>query len=78
MLVVEVELVPFSDPKNVQVLGEMIIANTGASDDPDIGHYVVYKVNKGERYLKGTIKDHPRKSASVWKLVAKAIKAGKF
>ena len=74
MLVVKVELHPFSNPSDVQELGRIIIANTGTSDDPEIGHYVVYGVKNGERYIRGAIKNHPRLKKSVWRLVAKAIK----
>jgi hypothetical protein len=78
MLVVKVELHPFSDPSNAQLLEEIIIANTGTSDDPSIGNYAVYKVKNGERLLRGTIKNHQRLKDSVWKLVKKAISAGGF
>lgn len=76
MLVVKVELHPFSDPKNIQTLASINIVNTGTSDDPKVGHYNVYALNKnGKRYKKREVKNHPRLAVSVWKLVSKALKA---
>lgn len=79
MLVIKVELHPYGDANNVQILASMIIANDGSSNNANYGNYTVYKVDKfGNRRVSGSIKNHRRLAESVWKLVNKAIKIGRF
>lgn len=65
----------------------MIVANDGTSSRPDRGDYRVYLGRKGSDLnaaivrnpqRRGEVKDYPRLSYSVWKLIALSLKAVGF
>jgi hypothetical protein len=75
MLRVTVELVPFGFEERKRILGTIVIANDGTGTH-STGHYDVqqFAVN-GRRMKRKRVENHARLKDSVWKLVAKALKA---
>lgn len=78
MLRVTVELVPFGDESRKKVIGEMVIANDGLAQEPDVGNYdAVIEADtwsgQGRQYRR--ITDHPRES-SVWYLILQLLNYG--
>ena len=84
MLVVNIELHSANTGK-VSTLGRMIIANDGTSDNPKRADYdvMVGRKSDAENTLKvfmnplrrGRVKDYPRLSYNVWRLVLRALRA---
>lgn len=83
MLVVKIEL-HSAITKKVTTIGQMIIHNVGGTST--CGDYEVCVARKSEDNFdlrktfhnparRGTVKNHPRKSQNVWRLVAKALLA---
>ena len=83
MIVVTVELIPFSNPERKEVLARAIIANDGTSTTQSRGNYDLFVGRKGQTLTqtlrspqrRGRVTDWPRKSYSVWRLVCRAIKS---
>ncbi len=75
MIVVKIEL-HSARTHEVTEIGRMHIMNTGYSDRPEWGNYVARLFRRGSRKVlrEASVNDHARLSATVWKLVAKAIK----
>lgn len=90
MIVVKIELWPRGDKYRAKEIGRMYIANVGGTaergdylaavnrrGDPSVS----IARNAGETYLcrkvtrSGAVKDYPRQSYSVWRLIVRALKA---
>lgn len=88
MIVVRVEL-HSAVTRKVTVLGQMVIANTGMSQDPKRGDYSVAVANKNhaetspslvfhdakKQARQGEVLNYPRLSYNVWRLVCRALKS---
>lgn len=86
MIVVKIELHSAITSK-ITLLGKMVICNDGESEDPKRGHYKAYVLRKRDagsdirvRYLAdatryGRVRDYPRLSYAVWRLVLRALRA---
>jgi hypothetical protein len=80
MLCIKIELWPFGDEDSSREIGRMYVANDG-SGTVDRGNYDVWVCRKGttERPPNGTytrkarVKDYPRKSYTVWRLIKRAL-----
>jgi hypothetical protein len=60
-------------------LGRITIANDGTSDDPKRGHYNVTAYGQtGKQIRTGQVKNWPRQSRPVFKLVLAALKALRY
>lgn len=85
MIVVKIELVSAIHPSRSRELGRMYIANDDTTDgDPKLGNYTVGVCRKGETKAPwdggkmtrtGSVKDYPRLSYNVWRLIARALKS---
>lgn len=87
MLIVKIELWPGGDGARARELGRMAIANVGGTET--MGDYTVHlgkghdfahggfngQVGLTEVQLEGDVYNHARLKASVWLLVAKALRA---
>ena len=84
MIVIKIEL-HSARTKEITLLGSMVIANDGTSKDHKRGNYLVGVANKKDaadlklamsRPLRtGVVKDFPRLSYNVWRLVLRALKS---
>ena len=81
MLVVKIELHSARTHKITEI-GRMIIANEGTAGTPRRGNYTVKVGRKGHHSSKdvwlnptrmGRVKDYPRLTYSVWRLVIRAL-----
>ena len=75
MIVIKIELWPAGFERYKKEIGRMEIVNDGSSQDPKRGNYDVRLFRRGSNKIlrDGKIEDHARKSATIWKLVRKAI-----
>ncbi len=76
MIVIKVELWKGGYESNKEEIGRMTIANKCDSDNPKRGNYTVNLMRRGteDSVLKTVeIKDYPRQSYTVWKLVKLAL-----
>lgn len=75
MIIVEVKVRPFGYGEE-KLLGTCVIANDGSGTEKR-GNYYARLYGKRKRRMKPetiTVKNHPRKSYHVWKLVYKVLK----
>lgn len=88
MIVVKIELWPHGDASRIRELGRMYIANRGESRDPRRGDYDVAVCRRGSDAVpqpisdygplptrRGEVRDYPRLSYNVWRLIARALLA---
>lgn len=85
MIVVKVELVSAVHPSRSRELGRMYIANDDTTNgDPNRGDYTVGVCRKGETRAPwdggkmtrtGEVKDYPRLSYNMWRLIIRALKS---
>lgn len=80
-MVIRIELWPKGDEARKREIGVAHIANTGASPDPNIGHYTV-KLFKSLEYAKregiwkrGRVMNFPRLKYGTWDLLLLALLA---
>jgi hypothetical protein len=90
MIVVKIELWSARTGEQTE-LGRMYIANDGTSRDPKRGDYKVKVARKGSKKFngwrdfkgwaaikstrEGEVKDYPRLSYNVWRLITRALKS---
>lgn len=75
MIVVKVEL-HSAITGEVTEIGRMTISNDGTSERSDRGNYDVRLMRRGIHAVvqrQGRVEQHPRKSASIWVLVKRAV-----
>lgn len=85
MIVVKLEMWPGGDEARAYTLGRTYIWNEGTTDDPSKGNYGVAVMRKGCEYShpinasartrSGEVKNYPRLSYNVWRLIIRALKA---
>lgn len=76
MVIVKIELVSAIDPRRSREIGRMVIHNTGEGTE-DHGNYGIRLMRRGTTDVvqkTASVENFPRKSAVVWKLVARALK----
>jgi hypothetical protein len=74
MIVIKIELWPLGFESHKKEIGRMLIDNQGGTDAR--GDYRVRVLRKGtDRVLReGEVKNYPRKSYNIWRLVCRALK----
>lgn len=84
MLRISIQLISANGPEHDKLLGVMDIANDGSLGNNDKGNYIgrVYRKSSlpkagwqdGGILRKGEVKDYPRNSYNVWRLVFRMLK----
>ena len=80
MIVVKIELWPKGIKSRAREIGRMTLHNlfTTTSNNPNRGDYEVNVMRRGtttRAQRTGTVKDYPRHSYNIWRLIARALKA---
>lgn len=83
MIVVKLEMWPHGNEDRKYDLGRMYIANTGEHGNKNLGNYDAKVCRKGcygfedwdliKATREGEVKDYPRLSYNIWRLIAKAL-----
>jgi hypothetical protein len=76
MIVIKIELWPMGFESHKKELGRMLIDNIGGTRDR--GDYRVRVLRKGSKdkvMRQGEVKDYPRLSYNVWRLIRRALKS---
>ena len=76
MIVIKIELWPLGFESHKKELGRMLIDNIGGTRDR--GDYRVRVLRKGSKdkvMRTGEVKDYPRLSYNIWRLICRALKS---
>jgi hypothetical protein len=76
MIVIKIELWPYGFESGKKELGRMLIANQGGTHKRgDYGVRVLRKGSETKVLREGEVKNYPRLSYNIWRLIYRALKS---